>query len=217
MIFLSMIFPTIGIHWLGAIAVIAPLALLLMVGFHLLLGRPFSEPTLGRLLKATLAINVLAILGVLGWMLITGSRREIVDFGNMISIEREHFHFHISIIFDRLSIPMALMTCVLCGTVGSFALSYLHRDTAFNVFFLSYALFTTGMLLASLAGTIETLFLGWELVGLSSALLIAYFHERPLRLRMDFVFGLFTVFRTLPFWERRSFCIISMAKEIFRS
>jgi NAD(P)H-quinone oxidoreductase subunit 5 len=30
-----------------------------------------------------------------------------------------------------------------------------------------------------LAGTIETLFAGWELVGLSSALLVAFFHERP--------------------------------------
>jgi NAD(P)H-quinone oxidoreductase subunit 5 len=35
------------------------------------------------------------------------------------------------------------------------------------------------MIVASLAGTIETLFLGWELVGLSSALLVAFFHERP--------------------------------------
>ena len=34
------------------------------------------------------------------------------------------------------------------------------------------------MVVASLAGTIETLFLGWELVGLSSALLVAFFHER---------------------------------------
>ena len=34
------------------------------------------------------------------------------------------------------------------------------------------------MIVASLAGTIEVLFLGWELVGLSSALLVAYFHER---------------------------------------
>jgi NAD(P)H-quinone oxidoreductase subunit 5 len=34
------------------------------------------------------------------------------------------------------------------------------------------------MVLAILAGTIETLFLGWELVGLSSALLVAYFHDR---------------------------------------
>jgi NAD(P)H-quinone oxidoreductase subunit 5 len=35
------------------------------------------------------------------------------------------------------------------------------------------------MVTTSLAGTIETLFTGWELVGLSSALLVAYFHERP--------------------------------------
>jgi NAD(P)H-quinone oxidoreductase subunit 5 len=34
------------------------------------------------------------------------------------------------------------------------------------------------MVLATLAGTIELLFAGWELVGLSSALLVAYFQER---------------------------------------
>src|SRR5205807_3919253 len=39
--------------------------------------------------------------------------------------------------------------------------------------------FFLGMVLASLAGTIETLFTGWELVGLSSALLIVFFQERP--------------------------------------
>ena len=40
-------------------------------------------------------------------------------------------------------------------------------------------LFLLGMVVASLAGTIETLFAGWELVGLSSALLVAFFQERP--------------------------------------
>src|SRR5262245_16899746 len=39
------------------------------------------------------------------------------------------------------------------------------------------------MVVTSLAGTIETLFAGWELVGLSSALLVAYFHERPAPVR----------------------------------
>jgi NADH-quinone oxidoreductase subunit L len=42
-----------------------------------------------------------------------------------------------------------------------------------------YALFVLGMAVTSLAGTIETLFVGWELVGLSSALLVAFFQERP--------------------------------------
>src|SRR5437764_554344 len=36
-----------------------------------------------------------------------------------------------------------------------------------------------GMLLVALAGNVEVLFIGWEFVGLSSALLIAFFHERP--------------------------------------
>jgi NAD(P)H-quinone oxidoreductase subunit 5 len=35
------------------------------------------------------------------------------------------------------------------------------------------------MLLVALAGNVTVLFVGWELVGLSSALLVAFFHERP--------------------------------------
>jgi NAD(P)H-quinone oxidoreductase subunit 5 len=40
-------------------------------------------------------------------------------------------------------------------------------------------MFVTGMLLVALAGNVAVLFIGWELVGLSSALLVAFFHERP--------------------------------------
>jgi NAD(P)H-quinone oxidoreductase subunit 5 len=40
-------------------------------------------------------------------------------------------------------------------------------------------MFATGMLLVALAGNVEVLFVGWELVGLSSALLVGFFHERP--------------------------------------
>jgi len=54
----------------------------------------------------------------------------------------------------------------------------LHREQGYNRFFVLFALFLLGMIFSSLAGTIETLFFGWELVGLSSALLVAYFHDR---------------------------------------
>src|SRR5438270_4097729 len=40
-----------------------------------------------------------------------------------------------------------------------------------------------GMVVTSLAGTIETLFAGWELVGLSSAMLVAFYQERPAPVR----------------------------------
>jgi NAD(P)H-quinone oxidoreductase subunit 5 len=55
----------------------------------------------------------------------------------------------------------------------------MHREPGFNRFFFLYAVFVLGMIVTSVAGTIETLFAGWELVGLSSALLVAFFQERP--------------------------------------
>src|SRR5690606_17662559 len=60
-----------------------------------------------------------------------------------------------------------------------FANIYLLREPGRQRFFLLYALFLLGMIVSSLAGTIETLFFGWELVGLSSALLVAFFQDRP--------------------------------------
>lgn len=39
-------------------------------------------------------------------------------------------------------------------------------------------MFVTNVLLVALAGNIQVLFIGWELVDLSSALLVAFFHER---------------------------------------
>jgi NADH-quinone oxidoreductase subunit L len=90
-----------------------------------------------------------------------------------------HFHFLLKFVFDRLSVPFAIMSFVLCGVIGAFAFRYLHLEEGYFRFFLFYSIFQLGMIVSSLAGTIETLFLGWELVGLSSALLVAFFHDRP--------------------------------------
>ncbi len=91
----------------------------------------------------------------------------------------DHFHFRVKFVFDRLSIPFAIMSFVLCGVIGAFAVRYLHREEGYHRFFVYYAVFQFGMVISSLAGTIETLFLGWEMVGLSSALLVAFYHDRP--------------------------------------
>lgn len=90
-----------------------------------------------------------------------------------------HFHFKLKFVFDRLSVPFVIMTFVLCAVIAAFASVYLHRDEGFHRFFMFYSIFQLGMILSSVAGTIETLFFGWELVGLSSALLVAFFQDRP--------------------------------------
>src|SRR5207245_5338954 len=97
-------------------------------------------------------------------------------------------------IFDRLSVPFAILSFLLCGTVAVFATRYMHREHGYNRFFVLYGVFVLGMVLASLAGTIETLFAGWELVGLSSALLVAFFQERPAPVRNGLrVWGVYRV------------------------
>lgn len=164
---------------LGLVVVASPAVLLAALGLPMLCGIRLSEDSQGRLTKAGVVTGLLAAVAILALMLATGSRHEPIELGNWVSIEQERFHFHLKFVFDRLSVPFAILSFVLCGTVGAFANVYLHRERGYRRFFLLYALFLLGMIVSALAGTIETLFFGWELVGLSSALLVAYFHERP--------------------------------------
>lgn len=166
-------------YLLGLIVVASPALLLVVLGMAMLLSIRLSEALQGLLTKTTVSLGLLAAIGILVLMLATGSRHVPVELGNWVWIGQEHFHFRLKFVFDRLSVPFTILSFVLCGTVGAFANVYLHRERGYQRFFLLYALFLTGMVVSSLAGTIETLFFGWELVGLSSALLVAYFHERP--------------------------------------
>ena len=159
--------------------VVAPAVLLAVVGLSALLGWPLREHTTVRCIQAAVIFGLMMAVSVLALMLFSGTRNVPIEIGNWVVISKEHFHFHLKFVFDRLSVPFAILSFVLVGTIGAFANQYLHREPGYGRFFLLYAVFLLGMIVASLAGTIETLFLGWELVGLSSALLVAFFHERP--------------------------------------
>ena len=73
----------------------------------------------------------------------------------------------------------AVLSTAIAGVVSAFSNRYLHRESGYNRYFVLLAMFVTGMLLVALAGNVAVLFIGWEFVGLSSALLVAFFHERP--------------------------------------
>lgn len=164
---------------LGMGTVACPLVLLSVVGLTTLCGWPLGERSIARWTQSMVVSGLLMAIGILALMLLTGRRNVPIELGNWVVIPHEHFHFHLTFVFDRLSVPFVILSFVLVGTIGAFARHYLHREQGFRRFFLNYSLFLMGIVVASLAGTIETLFLGWELVGLSSALLVAFFHERP--------------------------------------
>jgi NADH-quinone oxidoreductase subunit L len=162
----------------GATAVLAPVVLLAVIGVLPFLGIGLRERFIARVTQACVSVGLLAAVFILGAMWSLNIFKVPLNVGNWVNIPQEHFHLEIKFIFDRLSLPFLILTYTLCGVIGAFASRYLHRDEGYYRFFLFYALFFLGMVLSTLAGTIETLFLGWELVGLSSALLVAFFHNR---------------------------------------
>lgn len=169
-------------HALGVLAVAAPFVLVAALGAPALVGRPLTEAATGRACWSATMLGLIATVGVFGTMLATGNRHVVIDLGAWVSLPahgHDHYHFAVKFEFDRLSVPLALLSYVLCGTVASFGVRYLHREPGYARFFVLFSLFFAGMVTASLADTIEALFVGWELVGLSSALLVAFFHERP--------------------------------------
>jgi NAD(P)H-quinone oxidoreductase subunit 5 len=163
---------------LGLLVVACPLAVTAVLGVSSLLDRKLAEQTTTRLVYATTAVGLSAAVAVLAAMLIQGTRHIAIELGDWAVIPH-HYHFSVKFVYDRLSVPFAILSFVLSGTISAFASRYMHREPGFNRFFVLYALFVLGMVVTSLAGTIETLFAGWELVGLSSALLVAFYQERP--------------------------------------
>ncbi len=162
---------------LGLTVVGAPVALFCVLGLSSLLrDRPLSERLIVACVNAAIIAGLLASITILALMLGLEIRHVPITFEPWVDIP--HYHFDIKFEFDRLSVPFVILTFALCGTIGAFCNRYMHREPGFNRFFVFYSLFMLGMVTTSLAGTIETLFTGWELVGLSSALLVAFYHER---------------------------------------
>lgn len=161
---------------LGIGVVALPLAAMVLIGLFALFERRTSERLLSRLTQVAICGGLVAALAILATMLLTGVRSVPVELGYWTLLPDYHFEFRL--LFDRLSVPFAIITFILCGTIGAFANRYMHRERGYQRFFSLLLIFVVGMLLTTLAGTIEVLFAGWELVGLSSALLVAFFHDR---------------------------------------
>ena len=86
---------------------------------------------------------------------------------------------NLEILWDPLS---ALMTLVVTGVgalIHVFAIGYMDGDERYGRFFTYLNLFAASMLTLVLAGNYAMLFLGWELVGLCSYLLIGFWFTRP--------------------------------------
>ncbi|HXX18309.1 MAG TPA: proton-conducting transporter membrane subunit [Candidatus Acidoferrum sp.] len=155
--------------------VVAPGVVFGMFALLWLLGWTPGERFLSWITGLTFSACSLGIAAI-AWTVISASKGVTVAFGNWFAVG--DYHFPLVLMADRLSLPFLALAVVLSGLIGQFSATYLHREPGFVRFFLLLHLFAFGSLLAFAAGSFDLLAAGWEIVGITSVLLIGFFQLR---------------------------------------
>ncbi len=80
---------------------------------------------------------------------------------------------------DHLSLLMALVVTGVGSLIHIYSIAYMQGDRSYARFFASLSLFTFSMLGIVLSNNFFQMFIFWELVGVSSYLLIGFWYEKP--------------------------------------
>ncbi len=89
------------------------------------------------------------------------------------------FHVDFGLHLDSLSLMMMLIVTGVGGAIHIYSAGYMHDDPGYSRYFACMSLFTFSMLGIVLANNFVQLFIFWELVGVSSYLLIGFWFEKP--------------------------------------
>lgn len=86
---------------------------------------------------------------------------------------------HLGILLDPLSVMMLVVITTVSLMVHIYSLGYMKGERGFQRYYAFLSLFTFSMLGLVVATNIFQMYIFWELVGVSSYLLIGFYYERP--------------------------------------
>ena len=159
---------------LVTLVVVLPLA-----GFAalLLFGRRLGEPVAGYFASATVGLSfVLAAIAAADFFAGgSGAHPTTVELFEWIP----SLGLNATLLWDPLSAAMTVVVTGVGSLIHIYSVGYMHGDERFGRFFTFLNLFIASMLILVLGDNFGVLFVGWELVGLSSYLLISFWFEKP--------------------------------------
>lgn len=100
--------------------------------------------------------------------------------------QTDHFVFAFELFYDEITAVFSIIGALLFFLVATFSKYYMHRDEGYKRFFNTILLFAAGYNFIILSGNFETLFIGWEIKGVCSFLLIAFYRNRYLPVKNAF-------------------------------
>ncbi len=158
-------------------SIIQYLVLLPLIGFVISVILPRkSEKIISNVSIYTLGIHFMSVLAFIGYWLYNGHHP--IDFKNLVIFKTPGYEFFIDFYFDKITVIYALVGSFLTFLVTIYCSYYLHREDGYKRFFNTIMLFYFGYNITVFSGNLETLFIGWEVLGISSFLLIGFYRDR---------------------------------------
>ena len=87
-----------------------------------------------------------------------------------------HLHFDMGILLDPISVVMLIVISTVSLMVHIYSFGYMHGEKGFQRYYAFLSLFTMSMLGLVVATNIFQMYMFWELVGVSSYLLIGFYY-----------------------------------------
>jgi len=165
---------------------IALIPLLPLKGFVLLglFGRKYigkASGIIGTILLLSSAI--LALYTAYGYFFeygkVDGAYQKMVPFQYTWLVFSENVSINMGIILDPVSVMMIVVVSFVSLMVHIYSLGYMKGEERFATYYAYLSLFTFSMLGLVLSSNIFQIYIFWELVGVSSFLLIGFYYDRP--------------------------------------
>lgn len=160
------------------------IAIPMLAFFATLLWQNKSEKAIGSIVRVAKVSNILIAVSFLVWWIVNGI--EPVSYKLATLYETDHFVFAIQLYYDEITAVFSIVGALLFFLVATFSKYYMHRDHGYKRFFNTILLFATAYNFIILAGNFETLFIGWEIKGICSFILIAFYRDRYLPVKNAF-------------------------------
>lgn len=150
-----------------------------LIGFlaSLLVPRKNEKAVYGIAIS-TVGLHLAAGIVFIAYWLMNGYAT--LDVKHIVLYKSADFEFFIDFYFDKTTAVYTFIGSLIAMLVAVFSRFYMHRDGGFKRFFNTLLLFFLGYNLVIYGGNFETLFIGWEVLGFCSFLLIAFYRDRYL-------------------------------------
>jgi NADH-quinone oxidoreductase subunit L len=149
-----------------------------LLGFIINLFLPKKENLISGAVFLTIGTHFLCFLiFCVFWMI---NDHQTLNIKDIVLIKTSGYEFYIDFYFDKITVVYLFVGSFLTFLVAMYSRTYLHREVGYKRFFNTVLFFYLGYNLVILSGNLETLFIGWEILGVSSFLLIAFYRNRYL-------------------------------------